>query len=175
MSKTIILAIAFLATIMILGTSFMPTYAQSEDEISEYQIIITPSDNSSIIHFEDWGILDEDYILEITSEDDLPTVNIDHLTVQVYGLDNGVEYPVTLTLWYQGWLDLVTEEILISSLYDPPQKITLQDLQDQITSLETQLILVNVTVQENVTKIDDLYGFWDGLRASIITWLDGRP
>ncbi|AJM92200.1 LamG domain-containing protein [Nitrosopumilus piranensis] len=49
------------------------------------------------------------------------------------------------------------------------------ELLEAIEDLQSQITSINGTVQDNVAEIDDLYDFWDDLRASIITWLAGRP
>lgn len=70
------------------------------------------------------------------------------------------------------------ESVELQVTYIPPSTQDPQDieeLQSLIIDLQNQITSVNATVQDNVTQIDDLYDFWDDLRASIITWLAERP
>ncbi|AJM91808.1 LamG domain-containing protein [Nitrosopumilus piranensis] len=74
--------------------------------------------------------------------------------------------------------DVLTESEIwaignMTGFVDVGQRII--DLESENTSLQNQITSVNGTVQDNVAEIDDLYDFWDDLRASIITWLAGRP
>jgi len=105
---------------MIFATSFIPAHAQTTDIA-----VATPSDHSSIVTLDLPPEIDFSNLrVEITSEDNLPTVSIDGHTVQVYGLDNGVEHLVTLLYWYIEYFVMGYEDILISSISDPEKDST---------------------------------------------------
>ncbi|AJM92196.1 LamG domain-containing protein [Nitrosopumilus piranensis] len=63
----------------------------------------------------------------------------------------------------------------IQEIYELSPFVQIEIIQAEQTSLQNQVTSVNATVQHNIEEIDDLYDFWDDLRASIITWLAARP